>query len=75
MTKVIKYYIPMLDNKKHSDQLCQNLKQIKGVLSIDTDLEQKKCSITVNRSVEIVDILSAIEQLDLEYYFLNREMV
>lgn len=75
MTKVIKYYIPLLDNQKDSDVLCQNLKEIDGIVSIDTDLQRKKCSITYKNHVELVDIVTAIEKLNCEYYFLSREMI
>lgn len=42
MTKVIKYYIPLLNNQKNSDELCQSLKEIDGVVAIDTDLQQQE---------------------------------
>ena len=75
MTKVIKYYIPLLTNQENSDELCQKLKEIEGVLAVDTDLQRKKCSITYKSHVELVDIVSAIEKLNVEYYFLSREMI
>ena len=75
MTKVIKYYIPLLNNQKNSDELCQSLKEIDGVVAIDTDLQRKKCSITYKNNVELVDIVTAIEKLNVEYYFLSREMI
>ena len=75
MTKVIKYYIPLLNNQKNYDELCQSLKEIDGVVAIDTDLQRKKCSITYKNHVELVDIVTAIEKLNVEYYFLSREMI
>ena len=75
MTKVIKYYIPLLNNQKNSDELCQSLKEIDGVVAIDTDLQRKKSSITYKNHVELVDIVTAIEKLNVEYYFLSREMI
>ena len=75
MTKVIKYYIPLLNNQKNSDELCRSLKEIDGVVAIDTDLQRKKCSITYKNHVELVDIVTAIEKLNVEYYFLSREMI
>ena len=75
MTKVIKYYIPLLNNQKNSDELCQSLKEIDGVMAIDTDLQHKKCSITYKNHVELVEIVTAIEKLNVEYYFLSREMI